>query len=115
VSDPVTLLFTVAVFIEALWCIRATRRLAAVYQTRLFESAFFSRLVTRNKRVAYIGGGAIAAVVIWGLLSWVFPEYVPVIPRPWGSVLVGIALMVMLAGPILDERYVSRIRKGRDE
>jgi hypothetical protein len=105
VSDPVTLLFTVAVFIEALWCIRATRRLAAVYQTRLFESAFFSRLVTRNKRVAYIGG----------LLSWVFPEYVPVIPRPWSSVLVGVALMVMLAGPILDERYVNGIRKGRDE
>jgi hypothetical protein len=115
VNDPITLVLAVVIIVEALWSIRAAYRLSKLYQTRLFESEFFSRLVARNKRVAYVGGGAIAAVVIWGLLSWVFPEYVPVIPRPWSSVLVGIALMVMLAGPILDEHYVSGIRKGSRE
>jgi hypothetical protein len=112
VSDPVTLLLALVVFGESLWCIRAARRLAAVYQTRLFESLFFRRLVDRNKRVAYIGGGAITAVVIWSLVSFAVPELVPAIPRPWGTVLIAIALIVMLAGPILDDRYVQRVRKG---
>lgn len=110
--DPITLLLAVAVFVEALWCIRAAYRLSKLYKTRLFESEFFRRLVARNKRVAYIGGGAISLIVIWALLAWSLPEYVPQIPRPWGTYGITVALMVMLAGPILDERYVQNIRKG---
>lgn len=111
-TDPITAILALIVFAEALWSIRAAYRLSRLYQTRLFESQFFRRLVARNKRVAYIGGGAIATIVVWSLLSWAFPDGIPAIPRPWGSVLIAIALIVVLAGPILDERYVNRVRKG---
>lgn len=110
--DPITLVLAVAIFVEALWCIRAAYRLSKLYQTRLFESEFFRRLVARNKRVAYIGGGLITAIVVWSLLAWSLPEYVPQIPRPWGTVGIAVALMVLISGPILDERYVQSIRKG---
>jgi hypothetical protein len=110
--DLVTLGLSIAVFIETLWCMRAAYRLSKLYQARLFQSEFFRRLVARNKRVAYIGGGAIALIVVWSLLAWSLPAFVPAIPRPWGTIAIALALMVMLSGPILDERYVQNVRKG---
>jgi hypothetical protein len=112
VNDPITLVLAVVIIVEALWSIRAAYRLSKLYQTRLFESEFFRRLVARNKRVAYVGGGAITLLVVWALLSWSLPQYVPMLPRPWFSVFIALCLIVVLAGPILDERYVSGIRKG---
>lgn len=112
--DPVVLVVVVVLAIEIPWAMRAARRLSKKYSVRLIESLFFRRLVQRNNRVAYVGGGVIGAVVIYSLVRYATQTSLnlPQIPSPWGSVAVGLALIVMFWGPIDDDRLTTRIAKG---
>lgn len=111
--DPLILVLALALLVEIIWTVRAAHGLSLLYGSRRFDSEFFRRLVARNKRVAYIGGGLIAVVVVLTLLAIALPG-LPRLPSPWPIVLVALGLMVLLSGPILDERYVRSVRNGGD-
>lgn len=108
------LVLVVALVIEIAWSIYSAHWLAKRYSHRLVESLFFRRLVRRNKRVAYVGGGIIGIIAVYGLLSFVFPV-LPQVPRPYPAVAVIIALMLMIWGPIDDKRVIEKIDRERSD
>lgn len=108
--DPLTLILALVLVVEVPVSMIAAWRLSRRYRVRLVESLFFRRLVRRNIRVAWIAGGLIGLLVFYGLISWTFG--LPPIPRPWGTVLLALALIVLLYGPIDDELAVRRIARS---
>lgn len=108
--DPLTLILVLVLLVEIPASMWAAWSLSRRYRYRLVESLFFRRLVERNLRVAYVAGGLIGAIVLYSLMAYML-GWQP-IPRPWGTVALAIALIVLLAGPILDEIEVRRVAKA---
>jgi hypothetical protein len=69
------------------------------------------RLVSRNRRVA-LSGGIIAALVAYTLVRLTFPEWgIPIIPPPWTTICIGIAVNMLLWGVIADAIAFYRLRR----
>lgn len=69
------------------------------------EALFLKRLVARDLRVA-AASGTISALIVGSYLIG------QPLPKPWGAVITGGALMVMMAGPIGDALLWRRERKS---
>ncbi len=65
-----------------------------VYTQRHEEALFLTRLVHRDIRVS------IASAVIGGIIA--FAYLAEPLPRPWGGLLIGGALIAMMLGPVSD-------------
>lgn len=110
--DLATAVVTLALLGEALGCLAATALIVRWHAPLRGQSRFLDRLVDRNIRVA-IGGGVIAAVIVYSLARFGFPDLnLPALVPPLGAILISIPLALMLAGPILDYLTIRRERRG---
>lgn len=111
--DPVTLGVTLVLGAEIAVACYAAVQLVRFHEPLKGQARFLDRLIKRDVRVA-LAGLAIGAVVVYALLRWALPAWnLPELPRPWGSLLIGGALMVALWGPIDDWLTVRRERQSR--
>lgn len=106
-------LLIAALLVEIGWSIDSAHKLAVRYGRRFVDSLFFKRLVTRNQRVAYVGGGMLGFLAAYS--GAVNLGLVGPLDRPWGFVTLVVALMVLLWGPIDDWRTVSRLDREQAE
>ncbi len=88
----------------ALICVVSGTYVYAVYRQRHEEALFLTRLVHRDVRVS------LASAVIAGVIAWSY--LLDPLPRPWGALLTGAALIVMMLGPI-DDALLWRRERNR--
>jgi len=111
--DPITLLVTLALTTEITLTAYATMRIVKWYLPVRGQSSFLDRLVTRDVRVA-LAGVVIGGVVIYSLLRYSLPELgLPPILPPFGTIIIGSVLAVLLWGPISD--WLTLRREQRDD
>lgn len=87
----------------AVACVVSGAYVFHVYQQRHEEALFLTRLVHRDVRVS------IASSLIAGVIAWAY--LVEPLPRPWGGLVIGAALIVMMTGPISDALLWRRERR----
>lgn len=108
---------TVAVILAALF--RAGHAIVAylyvrdVYEAGSREVAEQERLVHRDRVIAWCCA-ALAGLCVWNLSNFAWPEVVPSVPRPFGSLFVLLMVWVMTRGPIDDSKAWRRIRAKRE-
>lgn len=90
--------FAIAAIISAAYCFW-------IYRQRNEEALFLDRLVRRNIRVA------IAAAVIF---VYIFLSRLELTPgRPWGGLIITIAVIAMMYGPISDALLWRKERRQK--
>lgn len=87
----------------AVACIVAGGYIWYVYERRNEDALFLTRLVHRDIRVS-LASALIAAVIAWAYL------FEP-LPRPWGGIIIGTALIAMMLGPVDDALLWFRERR----
>ena len=78
----------------AMACVVSGAYVYYVYRQRHEEALFLTRLVHRDVRVS------IASAVIAGIIAIAY--LAEPLPRPWGGLLIGGALIAMMLGPVSD-------------
>lgn len=112
VDDLITAAIIILLVGEMLWSLRCAWWMRHRYGRRLMRSAIWDRLVEGEIRT-------VAASVIMLLLvihgAWFYLTETRFIQQPYGTVLLGAALALLLYGPIADKRLMERIeREGGD-
>ena len=79
--------------------------MANVYRQRYEDGRLLRRIIVRNIRVS-IAATAVAVLVAYSYLN-------DPLPRPWGAVVLGVALVAMMWGPISDAVLIWRERRTR--
>ena len=104
-DDPIVLAIAIGLAVYTvydIWCAWDTRRR---YPTTLIKSMVWDRLIFGDTRV--IAGSAIMLFLIfYGLLGYAF-DWPPL--RPWGSVLLAVAWVLITYGPIATRRMLRRL------
>lgn len=111
-ADLVTVVVAVAIAVRAIRAIRAWRYVEGVYRNRVGDVSELARIVERDRFIA-IGGAIILAIVGWSLANFSWPQLVPPIPRPFGSLAIGAVIWIMLRGPIEDAKAWRHLRGER--
>lgn len=101
-DDVLALGMAIVVGLESIFAVIAGAYIVKVYRERHEDAPFLTRLVKRDVRVA-TGGLLIVAVVVYTLITYALPQLGwEFIPRPWASVLIGLAIGLMEWGVISD-------------
>ncbi len=112
-SDPLLLIITLAIIVEAViaaLCAAANRR--AYFARGEFESIVWERLVAADFR-AVIAGGLVLIITVYALIRIVW-EWPP-LPPPWAGLALAAALALLLYGPIANYWLRRRIEKSAHE
>jgi hypothetical protein len=111
--DTTTLIIAVLLLAEAIAAVVATLYVKIALRREQGKEPFLDRLINRDVRVA-LAGVPIAFVVGYSLVRFAVPELTlgPLVP-PFGALLIGIPLALMLVGPISDAAVVWRERRTR--
>lgn len=110
-ADLITLAIAVCVGVLSAAAIVSWLYVERVYRERSAEAAELTRLVKRDRRIA-LGGSIVEVIVVWSLLSFLWPSVFQVLPRPWGAVLIGVVVALMMLGPIDDAVAFRRLREA---
>lgn len=110
--DSTTLLIALFLAGEAIAALVAGWYVAWALRPQRGKEQFLDRLVIRDIRVA-LGGAPIAFIVAYSLVRFAIPELGlgPLVP-PFGALLIGVPIAVMLFGPIDDAIQVWRDRRA---
>lgn len=111
--DFTTLVIALFLAGESLLAIVASLYVAVVLNPERGKEAFLDRLINRDIRIA-IAAAPIAFVVSYSLARFAIPELAlgPLVP-PFGALLIGIPLAVLLLGPIDDALTVWKERRAK--
>jgi Na+/H+ antiporter NhaD/arsenite permease-like protein len=111
VDDPLILLVTIVVVVVTVYALYCAWDMRRLYGHLRPESLLWDRLVRAETR-AVIAGVIMLALVLYGLVGFVL-EWAP-IPRPWSSLALAAAYLLLIWGPIEDRRTMKRIREEAD-
>jgi hypothetical protein len=108
-SDIVTVAVLALIVIRAAQAIRGYLYVRDVYAGRSENVSEMGRLVQRNRIIAWC---SLALVLLggWSLLNFSWPEHVPAVPRPFGTLSIFLVVWVMTRGPIEDRKAWKRLR-----
>lgn len=108
---------TVAIVVlvgELLYAFRCALWMRQRYGRRLMRSAVWDRLMEGQARTI-IAGCILLFLIVVGAIGYVTDSQGPVLPRPVGTILLTIAFVLLLYGPIADKRMIQRLeREGAD-
>lgn len=85
-------------------CVAAGFYIWNVYRQRYEDGRLLRRIIVRDIRVS-IAAASIAALVAYSYLG-------TPLPRPWGALILGGALIAMMIGPISDAWLIFRERRA---
>jgi len=111
-EDVVTIVIVVMVIARAFHAIGSYLYVRDVFDGRSETVGEQERLVQRDRVIAWCCGG-LAILGTWSLSNFAWPEYVPPIPRPFGTLFIFLVIWVMTRGPIEDRRAWQRLRGER--
>lgn len=110
--DSVTLVLALLLLAEACIAVGATVYIASVTAPVKGQERFLDRLVHRDKRVAF-AGAPIVFVIVYSLVRFAVPELgLGPLMAPFGALMIGIPLAVLLWGPIDDAIVIVRERRN---
>lgn len=111
-QDIVAFVVILAALFRAGHAIVAYLYVRDVYEAGTRDVEEQTRLVYRDRVIAWCCG-ALAILCVWALGNYAWPDIVPAIPRPFGTLFVLLMVWVMTRGPIEDSRAWRRIRAKR--
>lgn len=111
-QDVVSVVVILAAIFRAGHAIVAYLYVRDVYEAGSRDVAEQARLVKRDRVIAWCCGGLVV-LCAWSLASFTWPEIVPAVPRPFGTLWVLLMVYVMTRGPIDDRRAWQRLRERR--
>ena len=111
-DDTVILIAAILLVLEAIACVLAALGVSRFYHERLVDSLMFRKLRDRDLRIA-VASAVIAVIVVYSLVREPFGW--PLIPRPWGSLVIVGAIAVLMWGPIADWWTIRRLRRDRGD
>lgn len=108
--DEATLIISVLLLVEAIAAIAGAIYVALALAPDRGKEPFLDRLVNRNLRVA-VAGAPIVVIVVYSLIRFGLPHFAlgPLTP-PFGALLIGISMALLLWGPISDAITIWRER-----
>lgn len=111
--DGLTLLVVVVLLVEIPWAMRSALRVSRRYRARLRDNRLFRFLAVAAMWIAFVGGGAIGAVVLYSFAR--AAGLVPDLGRVTVTILLAGALVVLLAFPIALERLLAAIASSPND
>jgi hypothetical protein len=108
-SDVVTLVVLALVVWRAVLAIRGYLYVRDVYAGRSEDVSEMGRLVQRDRIIAWCSV-ALVGLGTWSLLNFSWPERIPPVPRPFGTLFIFVVVWVMTRGPIEDRRAWRKLR-----
>lgn len=116
-DDPfnavVTLVVVGLLVAEMAYALRCVQWMRAHYGKRLMKSRVWDHMLADDLRIS-IACVILLFLFIYGLVLWVL-NLPPLLPRPTGSVLIGVALGLVLYGPIARRRMLESIVDDADD
>lgn len=110
-DDPVVFAIVLLLTGEAIVSIGAAVAMRMRYGRRLIDSIIWDRLVASELRTV-VASLLILALTLYGLLR--IPFMWPPVPQPWGVLALGVALALLMWGPISDWWMLREIERGHD-
>lgn len=108
-EDVVTLVIVVGIILRAAQAIGSYLYVRDVFEARTETVGEQERLVQRDRIIAWCSAG-LAFLGTWSLCNYAWPEFIPPVPRPFGSLFVFLVIWIMTRGPIDDRRAWQRLR-----
>lgn len=111
-ADVVTIVVLALVVVRAAHAILSYLYVRDVYAQRAETVGEMSRLVQRDRIIAWC---SLVLVVLgaWSLLNFTWPDIVPAVPRPFGTLTIFGIVWVMTRGPIEDRKAWRALRGER--
>jgi hypothetical protein len=115
VDDAATLLVALSLIVVGIAAAISGVYIVYVYSQRDGDSLYLRRLVIRDLLVAFVPW-LTDFLVIYGFLVYAYPETFSPLPRPIGSLVIGVTLVVLRWGVISDAlRFREDRRIGRND
>ena len=105
VAELVTIIVLVVAAVTAVAAIISSVYIGWIFNQRQEDALFLTRLVHRDIRVS------LASAVILGYLALVMLGYS--LGKPWGALVIGIPVIIMMWGPVSDARLWHSERTER--
>jgi hypothetical protein len=106
IAEGVTLFVIVVAAIVAVAAIVSALYILMVYRQRHEDSLFLTRLVHRDVRVSF----ASAVILVYLIMALSGASF----GRPWGAVVIGVPVILMMIGPVSDALLWYRERRHGD-